>query len=266
MKRGKLPRKILPLLLLLLLILSQAFAAGDSWFCSSCNAYRTSRFCPECGAERPSSSGSSQRNSSNSDDDYYDMGVPDLHGQTYKRDQMNLTIYWVQVQLKATGVYYQGNVWDETGNLGEHTMQEVASFMQSRGYGGHKGNIDQRVVDELASYIGGRMVPVYVGGFYRHMDTIMQGGHMGSMKQIVSNLRDMVPHVTVGARWVQCCLSKLGYYSGTIDGKYGENTEKAVKDFQRASGFEERDYVTLGVAREMLEQCYYAGYYLEDLP
>jgi len=196
----------------------------------------------------------------------YDMGIPDLHGRTISMDQMNLAVYWVQTQLKATGVYYQGENWDVTGNLGDHTMQEIASFMQSRGYRGHSGVVDQTVINELADYMGNRIVPVYVGGFYAHMDSIMVGGHTGSMQPIISNLRDMVPHVTVGARWVQCCLKKLGYYTGPIDGKYGEGTEKAVKAFQRAYRFEERDYVTLGVARAMLEQCYYSGCSLSDLP
>ncbi|MBR3333512.1 MAG: peptidoglycan-binding protein [Clostridia bacterium] len=98
------------------------------------------------------------------------------------------------------------------------------------------------------------------------MDSIMSGGHTGSMQKIVSNLIDMIPHETLGARWVQCCLSKLGYYTGTIDGKYGERTEQAVKKFQKAYGFQERNYVTLGVARAMLEACYNNGCYLDDLP
>ena len=181
-------------------------------------------------------------------------------------DQMNLAVYWVQTQLKATGVYYQGEVWDLTGNLGDHTMQEIASFMQARGYGGHNGWVDQTVINELASYMGNRMVPVMVGGFYRYMDSIMTGGHTGSMQKIMSNLVDMIPHVTTGGRWVQCCLSKLGYYNGSIDGMYGEKTEEAVKKFQKDYGFEERNYVTLGVARAMLEACYANGCYLDDLP
>ena len=179
---------------------------------------------------------------------------------------MNLVVYWVQTQLKATGTYYQGDIWDVTGHLGEHTMQEISSFMWSRGYYNHNGQINQAVINELADCLGCRIVPVYIGGFYSHMDTIMQGRHDKYMQSIVSNLRDMIPHVTTGARWVQCCLKKLGYYNGVIDGKYGEATENAVKAFQKASGYEQRDYVTLGVARAMLEQCYYSGCTLEDLP
>lgn len=196
----------------------------------------------------------------------YDMGVPQLNGQVYRLNQMNMVVYWVQVQLKATGNWYQGESWDCTGNLGDKTMSEIASFMRSRGYWGHSGVVDQNVVDELASYLGSRLEPVYVGGFYDAMNTIMVGGSSGSMYQITSNLRDMVPRATIGARWVQAVLKRLGYYSSTIDGKYGEGTDQAVKKFQRDHNFQERDYITLGVARAMLEQYYYRGYPVNELP
>ncbi len=196
----------------------------------------------------------------------YDMGIPQIGNTSYGMDQMNMTVYWVQVQLKATGIWYQGEQWDETGNLGDHTMEEIRSFMSGRGYPGHSGRVDQKVIDELASYLGSRVVPVYIGGIYDHMNSIMYGGSGGSMNSIVSNLRDMIPHVTTGARWVQVCLKKLGFYSGDIDGMYGEGTERAVKAFQRAYNFQERDYVSLGVARAMLEAYYYAGGSLYNLP
>ncbi len=195
-----------------------------------------------------------------------DMGVPQLNGRVYRQNQMNMVVYWVQVQLKATGIWYQGESWDCTGNLGDHTMSEIASFMRSRGYRGHSGVVDQNVVDELASYLGYRLEPVYVGGFYDAMNAIMVGGSSGSMYQITSNLRDMVARESIGARWVQVVLKRLGYYTSTIDGKYGEGTDRAVRAFQRDYGFQERDYITLGVARAMLEQYYYQGYSLSELP
>lgn len=248
--------------LLAAFLLSQACADEGIWYCPNCNAYRTSQYCPDCGLDRSAVTDSY----GGEDDVFFDIGIPDLRGQVLRQDQMHFAVYWVQVQLKATGIYYQGEIWDETGNLGDHTMQEIASFMQSRGYGGHSGQVDQTVIDELAEYLGYRLVPVFADGFYRHMDSIMTGGNTGSMQRINSNLPDMVPRVTVGARWVQCCLKKLGYYRGPIDGKYGEATENAVKAFQKDAGFEQRDYVTLGVARAMLERCYYSGCRLDDLP
>lgn len=200
------------------------------------------------------------------EDDFYDMGIPYLNDKQYTENEMNMVVYWIQVQLKATGRWYQGEIWDCTGNLGDHTMQEISSFMNYRGYPGHPGCVDQKVVNELADYLGSNLQAVYVGGFYDAMGAIMTGGSAGSMLKIVSNLRDMIPRETVGARWVQICLQHLGYYNSSIDGKYGEETEHAVKDFQRAYGFEERDYVSLGVARAMMEAYYYSGGSLYSLP
>lgn len=253
------------LIAIILLLATTAFADSGTWYCPQCGSQMEAsyQFCPNDGTPRPGAGGSSVIIQNNGP---YDMGVPSLNGRSYSKDQMNMAILWVQTQLKATGTYYQGYAWDVTGHLGDHTMQEIASFMQSRGYRGHSGCVDQNVVNELAAYLGNRIEPVYIGGYYSHMDSIMSGGHTGSMQKILSNLIDMVPHVTTGARWVQSCLSKLGYYTGSIDGMYGERTEKSVNAFQKAYGFQERNYVTLGVARAMLEACYNSGCYLDDLP
>lgn len=196
----------------------------------------------------------------------YDMGIPYIGSKVYTQDQQNMVIFWVQTQMKATGNWYNGEIWDVTGNLGDHTMSEVASFMESRGYYGHRGTVDQQVIDELASYLGNRVQPVYVGGFYDYMNSIMIGGSDGSMNTIYSNMLDGIPHVTAGARWIQVVLKHLGYYNGGIDGKYGEGTENAVLQFQKNNRFEQRQYVTLGVARCMMEQYYYGGNRLNELP
>lgn len=196
----------------------------------------------------------------------YDMGVPNLNGQVYRKETMNIYVLWVQTQLKATGLYYQEDKWDVTGSLGDHTMLEIKEFMATRGYRNHSGCVDQNVVNELATYLGSNVVPVYVGGFYSKMNSILMNPNTCQMRKIESNMIDMKVETTIGARWVQCCLQKLGYYSGAIDGKFGEGTEKAFNAFQRDYGFQERQYVTLGVARVLLAACYYNNYYLEDLP
>ena len=196
----------------------------------------------------------------------YDMGAPYIGNRSYGQDEMNMDIYWVQVQMKATGRWYQGESWDCTGRLGDHTMSEIRSFMSSRGYRSHSGRVDQNVIDELSAYLGGSVQPVYVGGIYNAMNSIMYGGSAGGMNVIWSNLIDMVPHVTAGARWVQVCLFTLGYYTSSIEGMYGEGTDRAVKAFQRAYGWEQRNYVTLGVARAMLEAYCQAGCNPNALP
>ena len=193
------------------------------------------------------------------------MGVPYIGSRKYNTGTMNMVVFWVQTQMKQTGKYYQGNNYDVTGNLGSQTKKEIARFMRDRGYSAHTGTIDQAVIDELSSYLGSRVAAVYVGGYYQYMQTIMVGGSEGSMERINSNLIDNVARVTTGARWVQICLKKLGYYTSSIDGKYGEGTENAVKRFQRDYGFQQTNYVTLGVARAMLEDCYNRGYSLDDL-
>ena len=190
----------------------------------------------------------------------HDMGKPNIGSRVYRSGDKNMTVFWVQTQMKATGRWYQGDNWDCTGNMGDHTMQEVRSFMQSRGYSGHSGNVDQTVINELAAYLGSRVQPVYVGGFYDGMNSIMSGGSSGSMNTIDSQS----PSGSI--RWVQTCLKYLGYYSGSADGVYGGGTERAVKAFQRAYGWVERDYVTLGVARAMLEAYHSAGGSISNLP
>lgn len=36
---------------------------------------------------------------------------------------------------------------------------------------------------------------------------------------------------------VQLALSRLGYYTGALDGDYGEKTNEAMKQFQRKNGW-----------------------------
>ena len=201
-----------------------------------------------------------------SDDEIHDMGVPQIGNTVFRKEEMNMVIFWVQTQLKATGIWYQGDLWHVTGVLGQRTMQEISAFMQHVGCIGHSGKVDQQVIDALVDYLGERIVPVYVGGFYSAMDNIMLHDAYGTMPLIFSNLRDMVPHVTVGAKWVQTILKHLGFYTKNIDGMYGEGTEVAVKIYQKASGFTDRDCVYLGVARKMLEDYYYLGGDLSLLP
>ena len=197
---------------------------------------------------------------------FYDMGIPQIGGAVFTLNQMNMVIFWVQTQLKATGAWYQGSQWEVNGCLSEHTMSEIRSFMASTGHYGHSGTVDQGVVNALAAYLGSRIMPVYTGGFYNYMGTVLSGDPYGTMPFIVSNLRDNVPRETVGARWVQTILSGLGYYTGQIDGKYGTLTQNAVIGFQRDNGFQQTDFVTLGVARAMLEQYYRLNKDMSRLP
>ena len=53
---------------------------------------------------------------------------------------------------------------------------------------------------------------------------------------------------------VQSALSAKGYYSGSLDGKYGSGTEKAVQDFQRAQGLR-----VTGMAGPSTQRLLYGG-------
>lgn len=196
----------------------------------------------------------------------YDMGVPEIGEQEYGAGEMNMAVFWVQKQLKATGVWYQGDQWDCSGRMGDGTISAIQAFMRDRGYTDYTGAVDRTVINELAAYLGGKLEPVFVGGIYDHMASIMQGGSAGSMAPIVPSSQDSMGRASTGAKWVQVCLKHLGYYTGNVDGKYGEGTTKAVRDFQRDYGWEQLDYVSLGVARAMLEVYYLTEGDLNELP
>lgn len=85
----------------------------------------------------------------------YDISVPQIGSAVYGYDANHSSIRWVQEQLKATGIWYQGDEWKVTGHLGKHTMQEISRFMETRGYYGHPGSVTQQVIDELYYYLHG---------------------------------------------------------------------------------------------------------------
>lgn len=192
--------------------------------------------------------------------DIYDIGIPNLNGKVYYQGDMNVHVLWVHYQLKATRQYYQDPDLDATGNLGKQTMQEIAKFMKANGYSNHDGRVDQTVVNTLANYLGSRRDALYTGGFYEKMNTLMIGGIEGSMQRVDASSS------STKIKWVQTCLKKLGYYTYSIDGKFGSGTISALNRFQADYGYVQREYVTLGVARRMLEACYSKGYSLNDLP
>lgn len=86
---------------------------------------------------------------------YSDPTVPVVGNAVYGLNTKNETVRWVQNQLKATGIWYQGDEWLVSGNLGPHTMEAIAGFMETRGYHGHTGMINQTVINELYAYFHG---------------------------------------------------------------------------------------------------------------
>ena len=84
-----------------------------------------------------------------------DPTVPVLKNIVYGLNTKNDTVRWVQEKLKETSIWYQGDEWKVTGNLGKHTMAEIKRFMEYRGYFNHSGMIDQNVINELYMYLYG---------------------------------------------------------------------------------------------------------------
>ena len=80
--------------------------------------------------------------------------VPYIGTMVYGLNTSHSSVRWVQTQLKATGIWYQGDEWRVTGHVGKHTMSEIRSFMQSMGYPHHTGVVDQSVIDALCDYLG----------------------------------------------------------------------------------------------------------------
>ena len=176
---------------------------------------------------------------------------PELQELFIGRDRMNLCVYWVQVRLKATGRWYQGAEWDCTGNLGSHTMSEIAAFMRTTAGYAHDGTVDDMVIYMLMD------VPdapeVLVGGFYDCLNTLTGGDRYGDMTKVdKSSPREAII-------WVQTCLKQLGFYTSSIDGKFGSGTLRALHAFQKKYGWVQRDHVSYGVARDLLERYVAAG-------
>lgn len=254
-------------------ILSLA-ATPQSWYCPDCEMYVFGNYCYNCSLPFTYNPEGGYDDSYN-DNGYtgsephyyeeweiYDMGVPQLESTRLGKDSHNLYVYWVQVQMKATGLYYQGEEWDETGVLGDHTRAEISRMMEDWGYEGHDGSVDKYVILVICNILDGNFQPVYVNGFYNKMYTLTSGSRYGSMRYV----RNYNGSYSVGTEWVQRCLSKLGYYKHVIDGEFGEETIKAVKAFQRDHNFQQRPYVSMGVARRMLEECVARNIPIDDLP
>lgn len=240
-------------------------ATPQSWYCPNCNMYVFGNYCYNCGLPftyNPEGGYTDDDPPYYKEWEIYDMGVPQLRSTRFGKDSHNLYVLWVQVQMKATGLYYQGEEWDETGVLGDHTRSEIRRMMADWGYEGHDGSVDKDVILVICNILDGNFQPVYVNGFYNKMYTLTSGTRYGSMRYV----RNDTGAYTVGTEWVQRCLSKLGYYHHAIDGEFGQETINAVKAFQRDHNFQQRPYVSMGVARRMLEECVARNIPIDDLP
>ena len=109
----------------------------------------------------------------------------------------------LQRDLKTLG-YYTGNIDGEFGNA---TKTAVEKFQRAQGLtvDGKAGDITLDAIEDALSS--------------KSSSGTLQSGDSGSKVQSL-----------------QQSLKKLGFYTGSIDGKYGSGTVSAVKAFQRAAG------------------------------
>ncbi|OGW75755.1 MAG: hypothetical protein A2Z72_02755 [Omnitrophica bacterium RBG_13_46_9] len=68
-------------------------------------------------------------------------------------------------------------------------------------------------------------------GYY----TELINGKIESLATKIAEPETKVSAVSVTEKDIQLALTKAGYYKGAIDGKIGPNTEKAIREFQKAN-------------------------------
>lgn len=199
-----------------------------------------------------------------------DSSKPDLHGAVYELDARNEVVRWVQNQLKATGVYYQGSEWKVTGHLGKGTMKEIKRFMEDRGYPGHSGAITQQVVDELYAFLhpspNPDPVPTDNGRIWDNR--IYYDYSVPLIRNTVYELDARSDDI----RWVQNQLKATGvYYQGAewkVTGHLGKGTMREVKRFMEDRGFYGHSGI---ITQQVIDELYaylhngqYPYYYADD--
>ena len=119
----------------------------------------------------------------------------------------------LQNRLKELG-YFNGTV---SGSFGADTEAAVTAFQQRNGLwvDGVAGEDTQRMLFSSAALPYGGQIPTNAGAGYRTLKKGLSGDDVSAL---------------------QTRLKELYYYNGSIDGKYGDSTELAVKVFQQRNG------------------------------
>ena len=117
----------------------------------------------------------------------------------------------VQERLKDLG-YYSGSV---DGDYGNGTKKAVKAFQKAKGLK-QTGNVNSATADALNG--GGSSSSSSSSSSGSSLKTCSPGDKGDAVKTLQRKLKD------------------LGYYSGSIDGDYGNGTKSAVKAFQKANG------------------------------
>ncbi len=179
----------------------------------------------------------------------------------YAEGAMNEYVLWVQAQLKTLG-YFSSDSLDLTGSMGASTAGEVRQFRLDHGLSSD-AVIDYDLVLtilRIQQAWGIPSVDVMVEGYYRYLPLSDGRIEHGARGQDV--------------RWVQQCLTLMGFGSLTVDGAFGDQTLAAFQQFIRAYNSENGEpaafqttttAIRLGHLRAMLEMYVARGYDLSLL-
>ena len=125
------------------------------------------------------------------------------------------TVKAIQRKLKNLG-YYSGSI---DGDYGSGTKKAVLKFQKAKGLK-QTGNVNSATLKKINSL------------------TSSSSSSSSSSKSSSGDAGDPCAPGDSGeaVKWVQKKLKNLGYYSGSVDGDYGNGTKTAVKAFQKRNG------------------------------
>jgi peptidoglycan hydrolase-like protein with peptidoglycan-binding domain len=143
------------------------------------------------------------------------------YADTYKDGSKGKTVEEIQQQLKNLGLF-QGEI---TGFFGPQTATAVKKFQVKKGL--HADGV-----------VG--------NGTYKYLFESVNKTQSSSAKT-----ESDTKHV-ISIKDIQTALKKLGYYTSTVDGVSGSNTENAIKKFQKANKLTADGIVGNGTSKLLL--------------
>lgn len=143
------------------------------------------------------------------------------YADTYKNGSKGKEVEEIQQQLKKSGLF-QGEI---TGFFGPQTATAVKKFQVKKGL--HADGV-----------VG--------NGTYKYLFESVNKTQSSSAKT-----ESATKHV-ISIKDIQTALKKLGYYTSTVDGVAGGNTEDAIKKFQKANKLTADGVVGNGTSKLLL--------------
>ena len=136
----------------------------------------------------------------------------------------------LQQNLKSLG-YYTGSV---TGNFGRLTKDAVAKFQRANDLSAD-GIAGERTLAAISAKISGSSSDSS-GSSGSSESSDGSGSSNSSSMKLDTSVTLQKDSSSDEVRKMQTMLTKLGYYTGNVTGNFGDLTQRAVMDFQRAKG------------------------------